>query len=184
MYNRLQPTHVCMYAMHDDGPQMNDTRMGLTVALTATQHGAVLANRVKVMDDNECRLVDRSWVDGWHPDVPRDFVVREGWTDGRVLTDETLMLMQVVKLLKDEKGELCGARVQDTLTNEQWDVRAKVHTRTYTHIHFYAYLYPYQHACTTFVHVQGGGERHGRLRRQHSEDGRPGGGAADRAGGG
>lgn len=28
--------------------QMNDTRMGLTVALTATQHGAVVANRVKV----------------------------------------------------------------------------------------------------------------------------------------
>ena len=28
--------------------QMNDTRMGLTVALTASQHGAVVANRVKV----------------------------------------------------------------------------------------------------------------------------------------
>jgi glycerol-3-phosphate dehydrogenase len=27
---------------------MNDTRMGLTIALTATQHGAAVANRVKV----------------------------------------------------------------------------------------------------------------------------------------
>ena len=28
--------------------QMNDTRMGLMIALTATQHGANIANRVKV----------------------------------------------------------------------------------------------------------------------------------------
>lgn len=28
--------------------QMNDTRMGLIIALTATQHGAAVANRVKV----------------------------------------------------------------------------------------------------------------------------------------
>ena len=52
--------------------QMNDTRMGLTVALTATQHGAVVANRVKV-----------------------------------------------TQLLKDGKGELCGAKVCTTIYQTQ-----------------------------------------------------------------
>jgi len=34
--------------------QMNDTRMGLIIALTAAQHGAAIANRVKVTSCASC----------------------------------------------------------------------------------------------------------------------------------
>uniref|UniRef100_M4C1M0 Glycerol-3-phosphate dehydrogenase n=1 Tax=Hyaloperonospora arabidopsidis (strain Emoy2) TaxID=559515 RepID=M4C1M0_HYAAE len=57
--------------------QMNDTRMNVSIALTATQNGATVANYVKV-----------------------------------------------VQLLKDEEGKVRGARVQNTLTGDEWDVKA------------------------------------------------------------
>ena len=34
--------------------------------------------------------------------------------------------VEVVKLLKDETGTLSGATVKDTITNEEWDISAKV----------------------------------------------------------
>ncbi|CAM9600907.1 unnamed protein product, partial [Hapterophycus canaliculatus] len=58
--------------------QMNDARMSLVVALTATQQGACIANRVKV-----------------------------------------------IGLVKDENGQMKGATVQDTITQETWEVAAK-----------------------------------------------------------
>uniref|UniRef100_A0AAV1TQ03 Glycerol-3-phosphate dehydrogenase n=1 Tax=Peronospora matthiolae TaxID=2874970 RepID=A0AAV1TQ03_9STRA len=57
--------------------QMNDTRMNVSIALTATQNGATVANYVKV-----------------------------------------------VQLLKDEEGKVRGARVQNALTGDEWDVKA------------------------------------------------------------
>ena len=33
--------------------------------------------------------------------------------------------VEVTKLHKDQSGKLIGAQVQDTLTGEKWDVRAK-----------------------------------------------------------
>ncbi|RLN92285.1 hypothetical protein BBJ28_00011824 [Nothophytophthora sp. Chile5] len=57
--------------------QMNDTRMNVSIALTATQNGATVANYVKVEH-----------------------------------------------LLKDDEGKVRGAHVKDTLTGEEWDVKA------------------------------------------------------------
>ncbi|KAH7463178.1 hypothetical protein KRP22_001786 [Phytophthora ramorum] len=57
--------------------QMNDTRMNVSIALTATQNGATVANYVKV-----------------------------------------------VSLIKDDEGKVRGARVQDSLTGDEWDVKA------------------------------------------------------------
>eukprot|EP00002_Diphylleia_rotans_P007091 TRINITY_DN1656_c0_g1_i7.p1 TRINITY_DN1656_c0_g1~~TRINITY_DN1656_c0_g1_i7.p1 ORF type:complete len:405 (-),score=90.51 TRINITY_DN1656_c0_g1_i7:1158-2372(-) len=59
--------------------QMNDSRMCVSLALTAATQGAVVANYV-----------------------------------------------EVVKLLKDDKGKVCGATVRDTLEGDEWDVYAKV----------------------------------------------------------
>ena len=36
--------------------------------------------------------------------------------------------VEVTKLHKDGNGKLIGAHVQDTLTGEEWDIRAKVRT--------------------------------------------------------
>jgi glycerol-3-phosphate dehydrogenase len=58
--------------------QMNDTRMNVSIALTATQNGAAVANYVKV-----------------------------------------------VSLIKDDEGKVRGARVRDSLTGDEWDVKAK-----------------------------------------------------------
>lgn len=57
--------------------QMNDTRMNVSIALTATQNGAAVTNYVKVLT-----------------------------------------------LIKDDEGKVRGARVQDTLTGEEWDIKA------------------------------------------------------------
>ncbi|CEG45922.1 glycerol-3-phosphate dehydrogenase [Plasmopara halstedii] len=57
--------------------QMNDTRMNVSIALTATQNGATVANYVEVMH-----------------------------------------------LLKDEEGKVRGAHVKDTLTGEEWNIKA------------------------------------------------------------
>lgn len=58
--------------------QMNDTRMNLTIVLTATQYGATAANRV-----------------------------------------------ELVNLIKNEAGKVCGAHVRDTITGEEWEVQAE-----------------------------------------------------------
>jgi len=58
--------------------QMNDTRMNLIIALTATQEGATIANRVKL-----------------------------------------------VGILKDKEGKVSGAKVQDTMTGDEWEVQVK-----------------------------------------------------------
>ncbi|DAZ92797.1 TPA: hypothetical protein N0F65_011770 [Lagenidium giganteum] len=57
--------------------QMNDTRMNLSIALTATQNGAAVTNYV-----------------------------------------------HVVSLIKDDEGKIRGAHVRDTLTGEEWDIKA------------------------------------------------------------
>ncbi|KAG6604483.1 Glycerol-3-phosphate dehydrogenase [Phytophthora cinnamomi] len=57
--------------------QMNDTRMNVSIALTATQNGATVANYVKV-----------------------------------------------VRLIKDDEGKVRGAHVKDSITGEEWDVKA------------------------------------------------------------
>ncbi|KAF0689660.1 Aste57867_18897 [Aphanomyces stellatus] len=58
--------------------QMNDTRMNLSVVLTAAQSGATVANYI-----------------------------------------------QVLRILKDDKGDVSGVHVQDTQTGETWDIKAK-----------------------------------------------------------
>lgn len=58
---------------------MNDTRMGIAIALTAAQAGAAVANRV-----------------------------------------------EVVHLLKDSTGRVCGAKVRDNMTAEEWEIQASV----------------------------------------------------------
>ena len=52
--------------------------MGISIALTASQSGATICNRVEVMN-----------------------------------------------LLKDSNGDVCGARVRDNMSGEEWDVKAK-----------------------------------------------------------
>eukprot|EP00002_Diphylleia_rotans_P040332 TRINITY_DN9533_c0_g1_i1.p1 TRINITY_DN9533_c0_g1~~TRINITY_DN9533_c0_g1_i1.p1 ORF type:complete len:595 (-),score=102.03 TRINITY_DN9533_c0_g1_i1:110-1894(-) len=59
--------------------QMNDSRLCVSIAMTAASMGAAIANYV-----------------------------------------------EVTKLLLDENGKLCGATVKDNVTNETWDVYAKV----------------------------------------------------------
>lgn len=34
--------------------------------------------------------------------------------------------VEVIKLLKDGEGKVCGATVRDTINNETWDIKAKV----------------------------------------------------------
>jgi len=54
----LKKEGLCGAIVYYDG-QMNDTRMGLSIALTATQHGACIANRVKCVEllkDNDGKL--------------------------------------------------------------------------------------------------------------------------------
>lgn len=58
--------------------QMNDTRMNLSVNLTAAQTGAALGNYVEVLS-----------------------------------------------LLKNADGKVCGAHVKDTLTGKEWDIKSK-----------------------------------------------------------
>lgn len=58
--------------------QMDDARLNLIIALTATRYGATVANHVKV-----------------------------------------------VNLMKNREQKLCGARLRDELTGEEWNVRAK-----------------------------------------------------------
>ncbi|TDH73116.1 hypothetical protein CCR75_000582 [Bremia lactucae] len=57
--------------------QMNDTRMNVSIALTATQNGATIANYVEVL-----------------------------------------------QLLKDKDGKVQGAHVRDTLTGDEWNIKA------------------------------------------------------------
>jgi glycerol-3-phosphate dehydrogenase len=73
----LREDHLKGAIVYYDG-QMNDTRMSLTIALTASQLGAVCVNRIKCLG-----------------------------------------------LLKNDQGNLCGARVKDTLTQEEWNIYAK-----------------------------------------------------------
>ena len=58
---------------------MNDSRMNVSIALTAALRGATVANHVEVVD-----------------------------------------------LIKDNSGKICGAKVKDTITGDQWNVKAKV----------------------------------------------------------
>lgn len=58
--------------------QQDDARMCLAIALTATRHGATVANYVKCLS-----------------------------------------------LKKDTQGILCGARLRDVMTGNEWDVKAK-----------------------------------------------------------
>lgn len=73
----LNPDKLKGGLVYYDG-QMNDTRFGLSIALTAAQWGAAVANRVEVL-----------------------------------------------RLLKNKEGKVCGARVKDVLTTKEWDIRAK-----------------------------------------------------------
>ncbi|GLE05469.1 hypothetical protein PINS_up014492 [Pythium insidiosum] len=73
----LRPEGLKGAVVYYDG-QMNDTRMNVSVVLTATQNGAAVGNYIRVE-----------------------------------------------KLLKDADGKICGAHVKDTLTGEEWDIKAQ-----------------------------------------------------------
>lgn len=64
--------------------QHNDTRMNISLVLTAVQHGAVMANHVEVT--------------------------------------------KIHKKLDQVKGteRICGARVKDRMTGDEWDVKCRV----------------------------------------------------------
>lgn len=73
----LRKDKLCGAIVYYDGLQ-DDARMCLAIALTATRHGATVANHIKA-----------------------------------------------VKILKDQKGSCCGARLKDEFTGEEWDCYAK-----------------------------------------------------------
>ncbi|KAG9403447.1 mitochondrial glycerol-3-phosphate dehydrogenase [Aphanomyces cochlioides] len=76
-YPNLKKDGLKGAVVYYDG-QMNDTRMNLSVVLTAAQSGATVANYI-----------------------------------------------QVTAILKDDKGNVAGVKVQDTQTGEAWEIKAK-----------------------------------------------------------
>ncbi|CAM9701423.1 unnamed protein product, partial [Phaeothamnion confervicola] len=78
--------------------QMNDTRMSLAVALTAAQAGAACTNRV------QCVALLKEPAEG----DDNEAAAEKGGGGSSNLSG----------------GRVCGARVRDTLTGEEWDVRA------------------------------------------------------------
>jgi len=77
LFPMLRGDQLCGAIVYYDG-QQNDARMCLAIALTATRHGATVANHVSA-----------------------------------------------TALLKDSNGKLCGAKLKDELTGEEWEVKAK-----------------------------------------------------------
>lgn len=115
--------------------QMDDSRMNVSLAMTAAANGATVANHVEVVDllhETVQREVAIRMPASPKPDVTtetnqieaKNASSTESPSTAAAPTGETSALERMVyKTVSEER--VCGAKVRDVITGEEWDIKAK-----------------------------------------------------------
>ena len=131
------PSHLCVFFFHWQG-QQDDARMNLTLAMSAIREGAACLNYVQVQNllfneqtedgksFNYTAIYDFILFSLLTQDVHSDF-----WLFATLIKEIKRKSLFQFFFLKTKNKKLsgskrvCGARVQNTLTGEEWDIKAK-----------------------------------------------------------
>lgn len=107
--------------------QMDDSRMNVSLALTAAAHGASVGNHIEVIDLIHKTVTKKVLVPPpTPPPSTQPSTNSSSGTSVAVSSNDAVAVVPLPPVYKDvEQEQIIGAKVRDTVTGETWDIHAK-----------------------------------------------------------